>query len=75
MVERYGGRRRERGGTGEVLFVSVEQGMGVGAEAAEVIDGTDLAATLGTILSDAKIAFADIHFAKPGCFAARARRA
>lgn len=41
---------------------------------AEVKEGTALAPVLEDILSDTGIAHADIHFAGPGCFAARAMR-
>lgn len=42
---------------------------------AELIDGKTLAATLEAIFAAPEIAFIDIHFAAPGCFAARAIRA
>lgn len=42
---------------------------------ADVIEGRDLAPRLEAMLAQEGIAFVDIHFAKPGCFAARARRA
>lgn len=41
---------------------------------ADLIDGADLASSLSALLDQAQIAFVDIHFARPGCFAARARR-
>ncbi len=41
---------------------------------ADLVDGTNLAARLNALLDQAQIAFVDIHFARPGCFAARARR-
>ncbi|MEM7488951.1 MAG: DUF1203 domain-containing protein [Pseudomonadota bacterium] len=42
--------------------------------AAEIVDGTALAAALEGMLSDDRVAYAHIHFAARGCFAARATR-
>lgn len=44
-------------------------------QAAEIIDGDALGPALDAIVRAPEIAFADIHFAKRGCFAARATRA
>ena len=41
---------------------------------ADVVPGTDVAAALAEGLDDPKIAYVHIHFAKPGCFAATAKR-
>ena len=43
-------------------------------QVAQVHDGAALAAALEAILTDGWIAHVDIHFAGPGCFAARATR-
>lgn len=42
---------------------------------ADITPGTELAEALDALLAHPKIAFVDIHNAKRGCFAARARRA
>ncbi|MFT3707516.1 MAG: DUF1203 domain-containing protein [Archangium sp.] len=42
--------------------------------ASDVVEGRELAARLDTFLADPKIAFAHLHNAKPGCFAARVDR-
>jgi hypothetical protein len=43
--------------------------------AADVLDGTDLRGWIAATLADEAVAFVDVHNAKPGCFAARVRRA
>lgn len=42
---------------------------------ADVVAGTDLAEALSVALDDPAVAYAHLHFAKPGCFAARVTRA
>ncbi|QQA43417.1 DUF1203 domain-containing protein [Pelagovum pacificum] len=42
--------------------------------AAEVVEGTSLGPVLSDWLEDAGVAFVDIHYARPGCFAGRAVR-
>jgi len=42
--------------------------------AAELAEGTDLAPALDRLLADPAVAHVDIHFARPGCYAARAIR-
>lgn len=42
---------------------------------AAVTEGTDLDSALDDLFHNPRIAFIDIHFAGPGCFAARAMRA
>nr|WP_237072630.1 DUF1203 domain-containing protein [Pseudaestuariivita rosea] len=42
--------------------------------AADVIKGRDAAAQLKTMLSDPAVDYIHIHYAKPGCFAARVTR-
>lgn len=41
---------------------------------AEVVEGTALAPLLEAMLAEAEVDFVDIHNARQGCFAARARR-
>ena len=41
----------------------------------DVVEGPDLAAHLRALFEDAQVAYAQIHFAGRGCFAARAERA
>jgi Protein of unknown function (DUF1203) len=41
---------------------------------ADVLPGTDLAARIEAMLTNQSTSHVDIHFAKPGCFAARAVR-
>lgn len=41
---------------------------------ADLVEGSDLEDGLQRILGDPRVAFVDIHFAKPGCYAARAYR-
>lgn len=43
--------------------------------AADVVDGREADAAIETFLTDPQIEFVDLHFAKQGCFAARAGRA
>ena len=43
--------------------------------AADVVPGTELAAALNDAFAGAAAAYAHLHYAKPGCFAASARRA
>ena len=43
--------------------------------AAEVCDGTALAATIARFFDDARIAFLHLHNARPGCYACRVERA
>lgn len=42
---------------------------------ADVITGDRLSGWLASTFDNPQIAFVDVHYAKPGCFAARARRA
>ncbi|WP_172329437.1 DUF1203 domain-containing protein [Mangrovicoccus sp. HB161399] len=42
---------------------------------ADVVEGRDLDAALRRMLADPAAAYAHLHFARPGCFAARAERA
>lgn len=42
---------------------------------ADVLDGRELAAHLGRVLDQRAIAYVHVHYAKPGCFACRARLA
>ncbi|MEM9795049.1 MAG: DUF1203 domain-containing protein [Pseudomonadota bacterium] len=42
---------------------------------ADIVEGPDLAGCLDRVLSDPEIAYAHIHFAARGCYAARAVRA
>lgn len=44
-------------------------------EAAEVVDGRELAAQLDRVLERREIAYVHVHLAKPGCFACRVTRA
>lgn len=41
---------------------------------AEAVDGTELAHLLPRLFADARVAYIHLHFAKPGCFAARVTR-
>jgi hypothetical protein len=41
---------------------------------ADVIDGTDLSGWITRDFEDPRVAFIDVHNAKPGCFAARVQR-
>lgn len=43
--------------------------------AADLADGAALEGVLGPMLSDPAVAYVHLHFAKPGCYAARADRA
>jgi hypothetical protein len=43
--------------------------------AAEVADGTALEPAIETMLADRTIAYLHLHFARPGCYAARVERA
>jgi len=43
--------------------------------AADVVDGGALEAAIGTMLADPRVAFLHVHFARPGCYAARVERA
>jgi hypothetical protein len=43
--------------------------------AADVLDGKDLGAWITATFDDEAVDFIDVHNAKPGCFAARVRRA
>jgi hypothetical protein len=43
--------------------------------AADVVEGANLDATIGTMLADPDIAELHLHIAKPGCYLARATRA
>ena len=49
-----------------------EKGMIV---AAELVDGKALESALTGMLAEANVAYVHLHFAKPGCYAARADRA
>lgn len=49
-----------------------DEGMMVGAELA---DGTQLEAAIAAALANPKAAYLHLHFAKPGCYAARVDRA
>ncbi|OWU85622.1 hypothetical protein ATO6_01435 [Oceanicola sp. 22II-s10i] len=42
--------------------------------AADVVEGAEVAARLDAMFGATDVSFIDIHNAKPGCFAARARR-
>ena len=57
-------------------FLSV-RGFDAGDEICEaaLTDGADLAETLEGLFADPKVAYAHIHYAARGCFAARADRA
>jgi hypothetical protein len=41
---------------------------------ADVVEGLDLEIRLARLFADARVAYAHIHFAKPGCFACRVNR-
>lgn len=76
------GAVQARPGPGEVPFMLLDRLRSVrGFDArfmmreADVIEGRELDARLRAMLSNDAIAFVDIHFAKPSCFAARAGRA
>lgn len=43
--------------------------------AAEVLDGDKLEAAIRTLLDDPRAAYLHVHFARPGCYAARVTRA
>ncbi|ADO43922.1 DUF1203 domain-containing protein [Ketogulonicigenium vulgare] len=43
--------------------------------AADVVPGHDLAAALAEVFENADVSYVHLHYAKQGCFAARARRA
>ncbi len=40
----------------------------------ELVDGTELETTIGRLFSDPRAAYLHIHFAAPGCYAARVER-
>ena len=42
---------------------------------ADVVDGERLRDWIASALADPSVDFVDVHYAKPGCFAARVRRA
>ena len=42
---------------------------------ADIADGTALRGSIQTLLADAHVAYLHLHYAKPGCFAARVTRA
>ena len=42
---------------------------------ADVVEGKALADHLARVLADPAVAYAHVHYAKPGCFAARVDRA
>ena len=42
---------------------------------ADVVDGTELAAAIETAFEDGNVAYAHLHIARPGCFAASVTRA
>ena len=42
---------------------------------ADLVDGADLAAMIGTLFADPGTDYLQVHFAKPGCYAARVERA
>ena len=42
---------------------------------ADVVDGRELEAAIARLLGDARAAYLHVHFAKPGCYAARVERA
>lgn len=42
---------------------------------ADVVAGTELAQAIDRAFADAAVAYLHLHYAKPGCFAARVRRA
>ncbi len=44
-------------------------------QAADLVDGRELAAKLDSVLGARDIAYVHIHYAKPGCYAARVERA
>ena len=41
----------------------------------EIVDGRDLEATIQRLLTDERAAYLHVHFAAPGCYAARVERA
>jgi hypothetical protein len=43
--------------------------------AADVVDGRELEGAIDRLFTDAKSAYLHVHFAKPGCYAARVDRA
>ena len=43
--------------------------------AADVVDGTQLEGAIARLLEDAETRYLQVHFAKPGCYAARVERA
>jgi hypothetical protein len=43
--------------------------------AADVVAGTDLETVVNTLLQDQRVSYLHVHFAKPGCYAARIDRA
>lgn len=47
------------------------QGMMTGAE---VVDGTDVEATIARLFRDDRAAYLHVHYARPGCYAARVER-
>ncbi len=47
------------------------QGMMIGAD---LTDGRELESAIKEMLGDARVAYLHIHFAKPGCYAARVDR-
>jgi hypothetical protein len=42
--------------------------------AADVVDGRELEATIGKLFSDERAEYLHVHFARPGCYAARIDR-
>ena len=57
-----------------LVSVRAYDGAGMMA-AADVVDGRELAARLERLLAGHTIAYAHVHYAKPGCYAARVTRA
>jgi len=43
--------------------------------AADVVDGKELAAAIERLLNELRTQYLHVHFAKPGCYAARVERA
>ena len=41
----------------------------------ELVEGSELEAAIGRLLADARAAYLHVHFAAPGCYAARVERA
>ena len=42
---------------------------------ADVVEGSELEAGIGKLFSDERASYLHVHFARPGCYAARVDRA